>query len=34
MMAVYDGWGEWRGLAYWYEMWAEVMEDRKLLEAL
>lgn len=34
MMAVYDDWGEWRGLAYWYEMWAEVMEDRKLLEAL
>ncbi len=27
MLAVYDEWGEWRGLAYWYEMWASVTEE-------
>ena len=34
MLAIYDAWGEWRGLAYWYEMWASVMEDRDLLRTL
>jgi 3-methyladenine DNA glycosylase/8-oxoguanine DNA glycosylase len=34
MVSIYDRWGEWRGLAYWYEMWASVMEDRDLLRAL
>lgn len=27
MVAVYDGWGEWRGLAYWYDMWSHDFED-------
>lgn len=23
MLEIYDGWGEWKGLAYWYELWSE-----------
>lgn len=29
MVAVYDEWGEWKALAYWFEMWREAIEDEE-----
>lgn len=27
MLAVYEGWGEWKALAYWFEMWRGAIEE-------
>lgn len=33
MLAVYEEWGEWKALAYWFEMWREAIEEGWGLEA-